>query len=199
MLKKNLIRALLLLSVFLTASCELTWELWENSFEDEIEQFLSSDDGYYVIFLSKKYHYVFTDSSRVLKTLLSLERDKVVTLDLEKTYFKIDRPNNLRGNLAVKTFDLDLSGDQFRILYQLGFHKSEEEGALFLTIPVTGKIYLNSKEFAGYQTSLESYGIKVKRHTNFLRVFEDIALTPLTLTADSLILLKEIVLLPFGE
>lgn len=199
MLSKFFLKALLVAIALTLSACEVTKSLWEDSYQEEFRQFLVSADGYDVAFLSEKYHYVFRDDSGVMKAMLNFDRNKLVVLDEEKTELEIDKSNNVGGSIVLKTFDLNLSPELLSELKALGFRKTADED-LSLKLHVEGKRYLAGEDMEYYNSWLqEVYTIKIHRITGVAGDLEKIALTPVTVAADATLLLKEVVLAPFGE
>jgi hypothetical protein len=181
-------------------SCNLTQSLWKGGYKEKFRQFLVSNDGRHIVFISKKYHYVFDDNSNLLQQLLVLDRDHVVTIDDEKTHIVVDRLDNLSSHITIKTFDLNLSEQQLDLLKFLGFKKLEEEGVLFLEVQLKGKRYPADKDSNSYFALLkEFYEIEIYRSPTLLGEVEKIVLTPVAVVADTVILFGKIILFPFGE
>lgn len=191
---------LIFLSVFFLASaCELTEKLWNNSYEETFRQFLVSADGRYVVFLGDNYHYVFADDFSVITNLLIEDKKKLLFINSEKTYLKLDRHNEVKGFIVIETFDLELPWQDEEFLKSLGF-KESEEGDLVLKLKVKGKRYLPNNDLNQYFSLLnESYSIPIHYEPGLLSKFEMVALTPITITLDTMLFLGEILLVPFRE
>ncbi len=197
---KLLLRVFLVAALIFTTSCEVTRALWEDNYKESIRQFLVSKDGRYIVFLGKKYHYIFADQSGVIDELLRLDQDHVVLIVPEITELAVDGKNNIEGHLGIKTFDLNLTSEQRIFLFSLGFKQEKEQGDLMLKLPLKGKRYRGIEAVNEYYSVLEEkYEIEIHRQATPLKDLEKIALTPLTLVADTLFLSKEIVMAPFLE
>ncbi len=171
-------KVFLIIILLSSTSCEITKSLWEDAYKEEIKQFLTSANGEYVVFVGKKYHYIFTDNSGVIKEILQLDKDRIVTIDSEETRLSVDNSNNLKSRIVLKTFDLKLSPQILEILEKLGSEKSKSAAEMFLELPLSGKRYLTSQDFGQYFLALdETYEIEVRRVPTSFKEFEKIALT----------------------
>ncbi len=194
------LRVLIVAALIFATSCEVTRALWEDNYKESIRQFLVSKDGRYIVFLGKKYHYIFADQSGVIDELLRLDQDHVVLIVPEITELAVDGKNNIEGHLGIKTFDLNLTSEQRIFLFSLGFKQEKEQGDLMLKLPLKGKRYRGVESVNEYYSALEEKcEIEIHHQATPLRDLEKIALTPLTLVADTLFLSKEIVMAPFLE
>lgn len=192
-------KLILIATLLLSTSCEITSYLWESGYKESFDRFLASNDGRFVVFLGKKYHYIFTDNYGVIKELLALDRDNVILIDPKITNLKLDNQNNVYGYIGLKTFDLNLTQQQVYLLQSLGF-KNSSEGDLVMELEISGKRYLGSESVNAYFVALEDkYEIEIHQNRTFSKDIEDAALTPLAIAADGVLLFKDILMAPFGE
>jgi len=153
-----------------------------------------------VALLGAKYHYVFSDESGAIKKLIELDRGHVVEFDPETTHLFLDKDDRIEGDIGIKTYDLEISPNQMSVLKNLGFHKSEKENLYELELELKGQRYLSTDDINAYFSLLEDkYYIEIHNSPTVLGEVKKVVLTPITLTGDTLLLLKEIALAPFGE
>jgi hypothetical protein len=187
-------------ALFALTACEHTKKLWEDSYLEKVKNFLISQDGKYVVFLGKNYHYVFSDDSGILKEILELDKDKIIEFDDEKSEIKLDDSNNLEATIFLKTFDLELLPQESVLLKKLGFKTSLDDDFMSLIINLRGKLYKSENDSNFYNSALEeTYDLKIIRHASSARDLKKISLTPITLIEDSVLLIGEILLIPFRE
>ena len=135
----NMKKILLLALLFLQASC-VTKALWgDKQYQEKINQIFVGTDGRYVVFVSDQYHYIFTDNSDVLRTLLSLSKN-VIAIDKKETYLKLSSSNDLKGTLVIKGSTASLTIDDIYLLRKAGIYP-DRNGELFVRVNVSGRRY----------------------------------------------------------
>ncbi len=182
--------------LFLQSSC-VTKSLWQKTYPETFRDFAISQDGSRVALVGTTYHYVFTDSSGILKTLLTWQDRGLLFIDVSKTNLRVDLDNNVFGYATIESFFSQLRPEQFLFLTSVGF-RNKDGSALFLKLPLEGKRYLPRNDLQVFLPHLSRpYVVDVGYEQGVFRKAGNIALTPLTVTADSVLLLGKIVLFPF--
>jgi hypothetical protein len=198
---KNLIRIILCISLLTLSSCTVTKILWGNkSYQETVSQFLVGADGRYVALIGTGYHYVFSDSSAKLKEILALNQKGTLRINTEKTYLKLDGNNDITGDLVISgPFDILPVEDKIR-LNSLGF-KEDKNGNITVKINLLGKRYLS--KYLGHNTASttgNSYVITVyyKGDSNIAKDVGKVAVTPIAVTLDAVLLIGKVVVAPFS-
>lgn len=190
---------LVILSLLLNSSCA-TRQLWEEKryYDDTIKEYLVSDDGSKVIFLGKKYHYIFDDNSGAVKQLLKWGgRSKLVMNiydfkalsenDVKLSVWISSAPQKELSNKNLPT----LSKEEIDFLRKLGFleGKTGSNNMLSKKIDLNGTRYL-PKPNVNYEISSslnKEYKVKVE-YSNFFDKTVKVALTPITVAEDAIII-----------
>lgn len=194
---KNYKKIFLIFFLFLQTSC-ITKYLWNKTYPETFRNFSISRDGSRVAIIGEKYHYVFGDSSTILKSLLTWHGRGLLFIDVSKTRLRVDLDNNVSGYAYIESFSQQLTREQLLFLTAVGF-RSKDGRALSIKLPLQGIRYLPPEDFQVFLPSLNRpYVVDVKYEQNFLGKAVNVALTPLTVTADSALMLGKIVLYPFG-
>lgn len=195
--KSFFIKLICLISFLSISSCSTyTKDLWTESYNEVFRNFLITKDGRSVVFIGSHYHYVFDDNSSILKDLLTWNGRNVLFIDAEETHLEVDEFNNVIGRVVIESFVNNLRPDQDVFLRSIG-SRSEDGKALKVTLRLRGKRYMPQRNLSPYLPSLNrSYTIPVHYHYGPGKKMMKIALTPITVVADSIILLGHIVLLP---
>ncbi len=190
------INLLLFLLLFLQTSC-VTKSLWTETYPETFQNFSVSQDGSRVALVGEKYHYVFSDNSGVLKALLTWPDRGLLFIDVSKTHLDVDLNNNVYGYATIESFLNQLRPQQTLFLTSVGF-RSKDGSALFLRMPLRGRRYLPRNDLQVFLPRLNRpYVVDINHEQGVLRKAGNLALTPLTVTADSVLLLGKIALIPF--
>jgi len=183
--------------LLLLASCGITKSLWNGNYNETFRQFLVSQDGKYVVFLGKNYHYIFTDNSSVIRELLLWSNRNCLFINVEKTFLRLDLKNNVTGHVVIESFFNRLPHDDYEFLRSLGF-RSEGGKALSMKINLAGKRYLPRDDLGQYLPELDrTYIVPIHYSSTFWSNVGKVALTPITVAADATILIGKIILHPF--
>lgn len=190
-----------ILALLLNSSC-LTQQLWESKkyYDETIKEYLISADGSKVVFLGKKYHYIFDDNSGMVKQLLQWGGRQKLIMNLYD--FEVTSKNEVKITASVTTASQEessnknlsaLSVDEINFLKKLGFSKIEGVGnnILYKTIDLKGVRYL-PKPGVSYEVSLslnKEYKVKVE-YSNFFDKATKVALTPLSVTGDAFLIVS---------
>ncbi|MBU6139967.1 MAG: hypothetical protein KGP29_00215 [Proteobacteria bacterium] len=195
---KKFLLTLLLVTI---SSCALTSAMWNKKYNDTIRNFFVSADGKYIAFLGQNFHYVLSDDSNILKLILSWNGRSAIFINTEKTELRLDRNNNISGDVVIECFESKTLLKEDRVLLtSLGFRRNNYNGELTLRLKISGKRYLPRSDVVYGVSSLRRfYVISIKQGRGVGASIAMTALTPITVTVDGVILLGKIILMPFGD
>jgi hypothetical protein len=182
----------------LSTSC-VTKALWSDpSYNEVISQIFVGADGRYVVFVGDRFHYVFTDNSSLLKTVISLKQKKILSMNPERTQLKLDSDNNVSGEVVFSgPFSLLPAEDAYS-LQALGFGPDYKDN-ISIRIKVSGRRYV-AKYIGSAAPVLElPYRVKVYySDNNLIKGVGKAAVTPISVTLDAILLIGKVALIPFG-
>lgn len=196
---KFLTKFLILLALLCQTSCTLTSNLWNESYDESLKHFLISKDGKYVVFLGREFSYVFTDETGILKeTLLWKDRD-LLFINIEKTHLNVNLHNAVEGYVVIEGVYNSINPEQTIFLKSMGFKSKSEDEPLALKIKMQGTRYLPiQNDNQKFSSALKrTYVISIHQSPSFGKRAEELALTPITVLADTFLLFGKIILLPF--
>ncbi len=194
---KAVLKIFALIVFFLFTSC-VTKALWSKPYYNEtFRQFLISNDGKLIVFLGKNYDYIFSDDSDVIKQILRSNRRDLLFINVKKSNLNLDRYNNIYGEVYIETFDLKLPRRDFAFLEALGFRSTDDQ-TLSLKLKVVGKRYLPRDDLGQYLPELDrTYVVPIKYKPGSLVNLAKVSLTPLSISADAVIVIGKSVMAPF--
>lgn len=194
---KNLRHLFLVSLLLLNTSC-ITKALWGNkSYDETITQFYMGSDGRYVVLVSPQFHYIFTDNSGMLREVISLKQQQILSIS-QKTFMKVDEYNNITGELIfVGPYDLLPQEDMVK-LQLLGF-LPDRDNKIHVKIPLSGRRY--SARYLAQNPSAnlpQNYTVKVyyKDHIGFAEGVGKAAITPIAATLDAVLLIGKVAIYP---
>lgn len=189
-----------LLGLLLLASCTITRAMWDRNYEETFRQFLISRDSKYVVFIGNEYHYIFDDNSTVMSELLESEKPNIFYINTQKTYIKVDSNNNLSGYAIIESFSENLSKVDEAFLVSLGFRSGGPQLPLMLKVKLKGKRYIPESDFVHPMPRMErSYIVQIHESSGFFGSIAKAAVTPITMTADSVLMIGKVLLYPFSS
>lgn len=201
-MKRKLLNLFLMLSLLISSSsCTLTKALWgDKSYQEIINQFLVGSDGRYVAFISPSYHYVFSDNSGVLKSILSLNQKGVLTIDAKKTHIKLYENNEVKGYLTLSgPFSVLPENDQY-ILTGLGILPDKNDN-VSIKIDLSGRRYMS--KYLGHNPAANTnntYKIDIYySDSTLVGGVGKAAVTPIAITLDAVLLIGKVAVYPFSE
>lgn len=202
-MKKKFINCCFAIFLAITlSSCTLTKALWgDKSYEEVINQFLVGSDGRYVALISPSYHYVFSDNSGVLKSVLSLNQKGVLTIDAKNTYIKLHENNEVKGYLTLSgPFSILPENDKY-VLTGMGIVPDKRDNVA-IKIDLSGRRYVS--KYLGHNPALQSNNIyKVSIYydgnSSLAKGVGKAAVTPIALTLDAVLLIGKVVVYPLSE
>lgn len=191
-MKKILILALL----FIQTSC-VTKALWgDKEYKERISQFLVGTDGRYVVFVGDSYHYIFTDNSETLKAILSLGKN-IVKIDTKATRLKLDKNNNVDGELVMVGSSLSLTSQELYSLRMIGVYP-DRYNEILVRMKVSGRRYA-AKYIGGGQGQLSNSQVITIRYnnSNVIKDVGKVAVTPIAVGVDAVLLIGKVVVKVF--
>lgn len=196
--KKIATALFLITSLLLTNSC-VTKALWgSKSYKEEIRQFYVGSNGRYIVLVGPNYHYVFTDNSKMLNNVMSLEQKGILTIDDDKTHLKLDSNNNISGTITFEgPFSILPRPDMYK-LQSLGI-RPNRNGDVSIRLKVNGRRYV-ARYLGNQPQKYTAHMIKI--HYNDSSLVQGIgkaAITPLAVTLDAAVILGKVVVAPFKD
>jgi hypothetical protein len=191
-MKKILILALL----FIQTSC-VTKALWgDKEYKERISQFLVGTDGRYVVFVGDNYHYIFTDNSETLKAILSLGKN-IVKIDTKATRLKLDKNNNVDGELVMVGSSLSLTPQELYSLRMIGIYP-DRYNEILVRMKVSGRRYA-AKYIGSTQGQLSNSQVVTIRYndSNAIKDVGKVAVTPIAVGVDAVLLIGKVVVKVF--
>jgi hypothetical protein len=196
---KKLYIFILLLTLLSLSSC-VTKALWEDpSYEEMVSQFFVADDGRYVIFIGDKFHYVFTGNTNLLKEVIALKQQAVLSAHADKTRLQLDSDNNITGELVLSgPFSVLPPEDKYH-LQALGF-KPDKNDEIWITVKMSGRRYAAKYIGIGIPVSNAPYKLKIHySDPNLIKGLGKAAVTPIAVTLDAVLFVGKVMLHPLGS
>ena len=192
---KKLLLLLLLLS---QVSC-MTMKMWDKTYDETFYKFSISSRGDRVALIGQDFHYVFDDEFGELRNLLLWRSSDLLFIDVENTYFSVDRNNRIQGYLTVECFFNNIHPSGENLLISEGFER-EAHQPLTKKFKIAGMRHLPTDELDTFLPTLDRpYIVPIHYTPTPSRRVTDVILTPLTLAADLLLFVGKAILLPFHD
>jgi hypothetical protein len=188
---------LLLLLFFCLNSCGITQKMWNPHYTETLSGFLFSQDGRFVVFLGREFHYILNDDSGIIKRMLFSPCRALMYLSVNSTYINLSQSNDLDAYVTIKIVKEDIGSFAENELTSIGFIKGAD-GVLTLHIKLTGKRYLANRNLSAAFTLNNRYSIKVYEEISSTGKIEKAMLTPITLTLDTVLSIGKVLLVPFA-
>ncbi len=199
MTKKLIINFLLCLAICFTASCTLTKLVWEDKkYDEKITQFFVGADGRYIVLVSANYHYIFTDNSGLFKEVLSLKQRGVLTINIDETYLKLKSNNEIKGEFVISGPYSILPAEDKVVLTRFGF-KPDDNDDISVVIRLTGRRYV--AKYLGQGAPGPNINYVIPIYYNDSTLAKDVgkaAITPITVTLDTALLIGKIIVYPLS-
>ena len=195
-IKKLLTSLTLCATLLLSTSC-VTKFLWgDKSYKEQINQFFIGSDGRYVAMIGEDYHYVFSDNSGILKTILSLKQQGVLTINVTKSHLKLYTNNDVKGTLVMDGPFSILDRDDAKTLMRLGFSPDSRD-RMTVKMELTGKRYAAKYLNQNLNKVNTSHVITIYYHdSNVVKDVGKVAVTPIAVGLDAVLLIGKIVISP---
>jgi len=182
--------ALLQIFCFLVACTQTTTGVWEKpEYRESINQFLATEDGEKLVFVGKKYHYIFSDTSSLFD-ILTWQNRRLLIGRFDKS-FRVDSSNNIEGSYTIDCLCENADVNQIRWLKTKGFveYNKHQESNGEVTYRKEGYIrgvrYLSRDiEFNNTTNLNNEYDIFVETEHTTPGVIGRIALTPIAIAED---------------
>ncbi len=182
---------------FILCSCTVTRFVWTKTYIETFSHFLVTDDGDYVIFLGKNYDYIFADKSDLAKEILKWKDRKILFVDIERSHITVNLDNDVGGYVIIKAFTDNLPLEDLMFLRALGFRESQSE-ILSVKFNLKGKRYAASGiSDVPLPALTNTYITDIYETSGFFGNIGKITLTPLAITADSVLLVGKVLIAPF--
>lgn len=195
---RNFITKLLLCSALLLSSSCITKYVWgDKKYEEVVDKFFVGADGRYVVLVGGEFHYVFSDDNGLLKTILSLKQRGILTVDEKKTYMKLENNNDVAGFFVIEGPFSILPPEDSYLLTSLGY-RPDKHDRISIKIKLTGRRYQSRylNQMASEPGST-SYRIPIYYHdSNLVKDVGKIAVTPVAVTLDAVLLIGKIIVYP---
>lgn len=198
MCKKFFFKILIISTLILSNSC-VTKAVWQDAkYHENVTKFFIGLDPLYVVLIGYDHHYVVVDQTNALKTILSLKQKRILSVNEDETYIKLQKNGNIDGYFAVEgPFDLLPAADQ-SALRNIGI-KTYGDKNLSIKIRVKGKRFHLSKLSGSLLTSKTNYRIPIHyRNSNIIKDFGKIVVTPVTVALDIVIIVMKPILFTLG-
>lgn len=179
------------------SSCTITKALWGRSGYDEtIRQFFVSADGRYIVLIGTSYHYVLTDGSNALKTVMSLKQRESLKMDETKTELEIDKNNDIRGSFVLEGPFSMLTPEDMASLRAIGMTPDRYDN-VSITIKISGRRYLPRYLGNGISNLTSPYKIRVfYNNSNIAKSVGKAAVTPIAVGLDAVLMVGKVILFP---
>jgi hypothetical protein len=183
--------------LFLANSCVTKYIWGDKSYQEQINQFFVGSDGRYVAMLGDDYHYVFSDNSGVLKTILSLKQQGVLTISPSKSHLKLQPNNDVNGTLVMEGPFSILDRQDARTLMKMGFSPNRKD-VLEVKMELTGRRYAAKYLNESLARTNTSHTITIYyRDSNVVKDVGKVAITPIAVGLDAVLMIGKVVVSPF--
>lgn len=178
----------------------ITKALWgDKRYDEKIDQILIGADQRYMILVSADFHYVFTDDSGVLRSILSLKNKNSLTMNTQKTYIKLHARNELDSDFAFEGYADSLVPEDLYTLEALGF-KSDKNGNINVSLKLHGRRYAAKYLGQNMSTISANYVIPIYyTDSNLAKGIGKAAITPLAVTLDAVLLIGKVMVYPLSS
>ena len=174
--------------------------MWNPYYEEKVGRFMLAQNGEFVAFLGKDYHYILDDNSGIIKGLLFSQYHYLMYIASNETYIKLSRTNDLVAYITIKLTTGNIDSIIESDLANLGFEHNSD-GVMSLKIQLEGKRYSAGNNFpdeVAFPLN-NKYSIKIYEDISSTKKVEKAMLTPITVTIDATLLIGKILLIPFAR
>ncbi len=196
---KNSVRLAFLFLVLSAQTSCITQYIWgDKSYNEEVEQFFAGSDGRSIALIGSHYHYVFADNSGLLRNILTLKQKGVLAINPKKTHLKLDKNNNVEGDLVLEGPASILPREDVRALRSWGF-EADSDDLMTIKLSLVGRRYAPRYLGQGVARTSELYTLKIYySDSNLAKDVGKAAITPVAVTLDAVILVGKVVFYPFS-
>lgn len=178
----------------------LTSQLYESRASNEVytetvSQFYITADAQSFVILGKKYHYFVIVDPELLKAIKSDLHGK---MQAEFSQILVNAGQNLDGKLLLRIPGLDqLDAQQIEAAKALGFVMARSQNALLHRYAIRGSRFKSKRDISAYQANPlnSTYTLNFSAYREKSKVGQ-VLLTPVTLTADGVLTILALPLLP---
>jgi hypothetical protein len=187
---KNITKLLLIAALLFTNSCISRQVKKDPSYKETFRNYFISKRAQEVVFIGKKYHYVFQDESKQIANLINPEwRDK---LQISEIKLRVSKDNEVYGHVNLKFVQLtkEMSKEDELLLKKQQFVKNSRN-IFSKKISLKGVRYKPAIGFSNNSGSYFSkkYKSKIFYDVDDLDKVKKVALTPIAFAADGLLIL----------
>ena len=195
--KKLLIHIFLVLSLLASTSC-VTKFLWgKKKYTENVTQLLIGERGQYIVLIGKEFHYVLTDSTGILATVLGLRQEELLKINIKKTYMKILSQNRIEGRVVINGPFNILPIKDIALLRARGL-REDKRGDIEIKIKVKGKRYRArplGDQFAGLG-GVYKIPVYYTSQSNIIKDAGRMAITPIAVSLDAVLLIGKAIVYP---
>ncbi len=197
-IRKIFIKLCLLATILLTQQSCVTKALWRGgSYEENITQFFVGADGRYIALLGVSYHYVLSDNSGVFRKILALKQKGVLSVNKTKTSLTLDSNNNVSGTLVLSGPHSLLPIEDVMSLQSIGIYPDRQDN-ITISVKLTGRRY--AAKYLNSEISRSDTSFKFKVYysdSNLVKGVGKLAITPVTVAADAVLLIGKVMVSAF--
>ncbi len=180
----------------------LTSKLYESRASNEVytetvSQFYLTADAKSFVILGKKYHYFVMVDPELLKAIKSDLHGK---MQAEFSQILVNAWQNLEGELVLRIPGLDqLDAQQIDAAQALGFVVARSQNALLHRYAIRGSRFESKRDISAYPANAlnSTYTLNFSAYREKSKVGQ-VLLTPVTLTADGVLTILALPLLPLA-
>ncbi|MBU6140534.1 MAG: hypothetical protein KGP29_03120 [Proteobacteria bacterium] len=186
----------LVVLLFAQSSC-VTKALWgDKSYQERVNQLFLGTDGRYVVLVGEKYHYIFADNSGMLKVILPIKQRNALIIRSQDTFLKLTSENEANGELVLYGAASALTPEELQALGSFGVRPNN--GNIFVTVNLLGRRYAAKYLNQNFSRLENSQEITVYyRDSNLVKNVGKIAVTPIAVGLDAVLLIGKVALIPF--
>ncbi len=189
------LRSLILFLSLLTLGSCVTKALWgAKSYNERISKFLAGNDGRYIVLVGKDFHYIFTDNSGVLKSILNMKNGGNLEISQEDSYLNLKINNEIEGHLVFKGRYALINPEDAQSLRNAGV-VPDTHGDITVDLFLTGRRYLAkylNQNLSENETSNRVIKIYY-RDSNVVKNVGKVAVTPVAVGVDAVLLIGKAV------
>lgn len=195
--KTCIINLLLIISLLASSACVTKFVWGQKQYTENVTQLLIGERGQYVVLIGKEYHYVLTDSSGILATVLGLRQEELLKINIKKTYMRILSQNRIEGRVVINGPFNILPIQDIALLRARGLHE-DKRGDIEIEVDVQGKRYRArplGSQFAGLG-GVYKIPVYYSSDSNIVKDVGRMAITPITVSLDAVLLIGKAIIYP---
>lgn len=198
--RKCIINIFLLILLLASSSCVTKFVWGKKKYTENITQLLIGERGQYIVLIGKEYHYVLTDETGNLATVLGLRQEELLKINIRKTYLKILNNNLLKGRVVINGPFNILPIKDIALLRARGL-REDKRGNIEVKMAVQGKRYRArplGDRFSGLG-GVYKIPVYYSSDSNVMKDAGRMAITPLAVSLDAVILIGKAIVYPVSS